>query len=103
MPSLEILDLSRNKIKALPSHPGSLMGLKVLSLSKNRITHLPRYIGKMQGLVFLKVDRNPIEWPPPVVVELPEDASNPTTDVEASEAWLKNLQQFLNENGGPCL
>lgn len=29
MPSLEILDMSRNKIKRLPSQPGSLTNLRV--------------------------------------------------------------------------
>lgn len=29
MPSLEILDISRNKLKRLPSQPGTLVGLRV--------------------------------------------------------------------------
>lgn len=29
MPSLEILDISRNKVKRLPSQPGSLVNLRV--------------------------------------------------------------------------
>ncbi len=33
MPSLEILDISRNKIKRLPSEPGSLVNLRVRSIS----------------------------------------------------------------------
>ena len=44
MPSLEILDISRNKIKKWPSSCGSLKNLKVLSLSKNRIKRLPSYL-----------------------------------------------------------
>jgi len=31
MPSLEILDISRNKLKRLPSQPGTLLGLRVRS------------------------------------------------------------------------
>jgi Leucine-rich repeat (LRR) protein len=44
MPSLEILDISRNKIKRLPQHPGTLKRLKVFSVSKNRIARLPPYV-----------------------------------------------------------
>ena len=32
MPSLEILDISRNKLKRLPSQPGSLVNLRVRPL-----------------------------------------------------------------------
>lgn len=43
MPSLEILDISRNKIEALPERCGTLKHLKVLSVCRNRITALPAY------------------------------------------------------------
>jgi hypothetical protein len=33
MPSLEILDIGRNKIKRLPTQPGSLVNLRVRTLA----------------------------------------------------------------------
>lgn len=36
LPSLEILDISRNKIRKLPSEPGSLLNLRVGALCRLR-------------------------------------------------------------------
>lgn len=63
MPSLEILDLSKNKLSAFPQEPGNLSKLKVLSLSNNKINALPAYLTDFHSLKVFKVDGNPIEWP----------------------------------------
>jgi Leucine-rich repeat (LRR) protein len=63
IPTLEILDLSKNKITTFPESPGLLNRLKVLSLSKNRLYTLPTYLVDFKHLRVLKVDGNPIEWP----------------------------------------
>lgn len=62
--ALEILDLSKNQISALPEVPGRLAHLKVLSLSNNRLTTLPTYLVSFNSLKVFKVDSNPITWPP---------------------------------------
>ena len=56
MPSLEILDISRNKIKRLPAQCGSLKNLRVFSISKNRVKRLPTYFADMKVLRVLKLD-----------------------------------------------
>ncbi|KAI9613871.1 hypothetical protein H4Q26_009721 [Puccinia striiformis f. sp. tritici PST-130] len=68
MPSLEILDVSRNKIKAFPRRPGSLDRLRVLSVSRNRIKRLPNYVANLTTLRVLKIDHNPVIWPPKELV-----------------------------------
>lgn len=63
MPSLEILDLSKNRISAFPVQPGRLVNLKVLSLTNNKLYALPEYIADFEGMTVFKVDNNPLEWP----------------------------------------
>ena len=96
MPSLEILDISRNKIKKLPTAPGTLLHLKVrtyihisttlpisslempqvFSIAKNRIKRLPPYIAMMTHLRVLKIDHNPLEWPPKEITYFPVNAAS---------------------------
>jgi hypothetical protein len=75
MQGLEILDVSKNQITALPEHPGRLATLKVLSLSNNALTTLPTYLVTFSNLKVFKVDHNPIEWPP-------HDILGPLVDAE---------------------
>jgi Leucine-rich repeat (LRR) protein len=63
MPTLEILDMSKNRLTAFPEKPGRLARLKVLSLSYNKIYTLPAYLVDFKVLKVFKVDGNPIEWP----------------------------------------
>jgi Leucine-rich repeat (LRR) protein len=64
LPSLEILDLSRNKLRTIPDEIRNLSSLKVLSLDRNRIERLPVCLGEMNTLVVLKVEDNPLVFPP---------------------------------------
>ncbi|TPX33866.1 hypothetical protein SmJEL517_g03373 [Synchytrium microbalum] len=91
MEHLEILDISRNKIRRLPTSFGKLMNLRVLSVARNRLVELPKYIGDMRELKVLKLEYNPIEWPPPDVVHANSDIS--------TDAWLKNLKDYLLREG----
>jgi Leucine-rich repeat (LRR) protein len=62
--SLEILDLSRNKIRVIPEGIGSLTSLKVLAISRNRIERLPVSLGDLRRLQLLRFDENPLVFPP---------------------------------------
>ncbi|MCO5612568.1 hypothetical protein L7F22_066836 [Adiantum nelumboides] len=113
-PSLEILDISRNKIRKLPSEPGRLLELRVLSLSNNRIRRLPAWVTKMKYLRVLKVDSNPISWPPPNIMVAPSvdsRASDAASGASGSSslsakkqedrlmaAWLIKLKTWIDEN-----
>lgn len=74
MPSLEILDVSKNEIEQLPEDPGRLVRLRVLSLSNNKLRVLPGYLAYFANLRVLKVENNPIEWPPADVIQSRESA-----------------------------
>ena len=62
---MEILDLSRNRIKVLPEEIGNLTSLKVLAISRNRIEKLPIRLCELSRLQLLKFDDNPLIFPPP--------------------------------------
>ncbi|GAA5973815.1 hypothetical protein JCM11641_003173 [Rhodosporidiobolus odoratus] len=111
MPSLEILDISRNKIRMLPKTPGTLLNLKVFSCAKNRIKRLPIWFTFMSLLKVLKIDHNPLEWPPREVASFPLGSYVPGSLVppppqpmskqeEADEMarWLPQLIRWMKEN-----
>ena len=107
MPSLEILDIGRNKIKRLPTQPGSLVNLRVGSLFgpmdtrpyvlmvfqvfsfyRNKITRLPPYLVKFTHLSILRAEQNPWEWPPKRLME----SQSPTKD------FIKTIQHWIEDN-----
>ncbi|KAG8903222.1 RAM signaling network component [Tulasnella sp. 403] len=92
MPSLEILDISRNKLKRLPSRSGTLKNLRVFSFTKNRVERLPSYFSEFVRLRMLKIEHNPIEWPPARVLRRTQDGD------EGMEAWIQDLQAWFKNN-----
>jgi len=94
MESLEILDLSRNKIRAFPVFPGTLFNIRVLHLGRNQIGALPTYFPKFGALNLLKIEHNPIEWPPPHVLNV---AANSTDPLVASR-WVKSIQGWIRDH-----
>jgi hypothetical protein len=61
MRSLEILDISKNRIKRLPDSIANLSSLKVLALQRNAIESLPLCLADMTLLCVLKFEGNPVE------------------------------------------
>ncbi|KAK4051332.1 RAM signaling network component [Microbotryomycetes sp. JL201] len=109
MPSLEILDISRNKIKRLPLSPGTLLHLKVFSIAKNRVKRLPTWFAQMHQLKVLKVDHNPLEWPPKEIATFPlstgasegepqRKVGSKIEEAEEMQKWLPNLLRYIREN-----
>ncbi|SCV69726.1 BQ2448_1120 [Microbotryum intermedium] len=104
MPSLEILDISRNKIKRLPASPGTLVNLKVFSIAKNRVKRLPIWFSALTHLKVLKVDHNPLEWPPKDVAAFPSSSTTGTgsnskiEDAEEMQRWLPMLLKWIRDN-----
>lgn len=107
MPSLEILDIGRNKIKRLPTEAGSLINLRVrplddrlctcpyfllifqvFSFYRNKITRLPPYLVKFTHLSILRAEQNPWEWPPKRLME----TQSPMKD------FIKAVQQWVEDN-----
>jgi hypothetical protein len=93
MESLEILDLSNNKIKAFPEGPGTLVNLKVLHLGENRITALPSYFPSFRALELLIIAQNPIEWPPPHVLSVNANS----TDPQVAARWVSRIQSWIRD------
>ena len=111
MPSLEILDIGRNKIKRLPTQPGSLVNLRVralvcawcpghvplhlifqvFSFYRNKITRLPPYLVKFTHLSILRVEQNPWEWPPKKLM----DTQSATKD------FIKTIKHWIEDNTSP--
>ncbi|XP_061599768.1 leucine-rich repeat-containing protein 57 [Cololabis saira] len=68
--NLRTMDLSGNKIEALPGSVGNFVQLKSLTLNSNRLTGLPAEIGKLKKLETLSVNGNLIKQLPPSVGQL---------------------------------
>lgn len=114
MPSLEILDISRNKLRRMPPRPGTLKNLRVslsccdvsycqasesfprciqvFSFTRNKVERIPTYFAEFNRLRMLKIEHNPIDWPPGRVLRRTEDGD------EAMEHWIRDLQAWLRAN-----
>jgi len=73
--TLEILDLSRNRLSTLPDDFGCLKRLKILFLSENRFTGIPTVLSECPDLTMIGFKSNQIE-------KFPEDA------LPAGVRWL---------------
>ncbi|KAH0565846.1 hypothetical protein GP486_000769 [Trichoglossum hirsutum] len=98
IPFLEILDISRNKLRVLPPEISNLTSLKVLSIHKNRIERLPQCLGDINSLQVLKLDNNPIVFPPREVLEAKElDIPSTATTNERDALFTAHLKRYLKQ------
>jgi Leucine-rich repeat (LRR) protein len=100
--SLEILDLSHNRIRVLPEGIGNLTSLTVLAISRNKIERLPLSLGDLRRLRLLKFEENPLIFPPPEVYA-PESGlaskSNPNEEIATATMKIMIFLKKQNKNG----
>lgn len=97
MPSLEILDVSRNRITVIPPKIANLTSLKVLAIAKNRIEELPVCLGDINSLQVLKLDGNPLKFPPPEVCRIQENVPSPANENVRDAAIATQVKKFMRQ------
>lgn len=97
MTSLEILDVSRNKIRSLPAKIANLTSLKVLAIAKNKIEQLPVCLGEINSLQVLKLDGNPLVFPPPDVCTIKDGAPSPANENERDSVIATQVKRFMRQ------
>lgn len=97
MTSLEILDVSRNKIRSIPEKVANLTSLKVLAIAKNKIEELPVSLGEMNTLQVLKLDSNPLTFPPPEVCTIKDNAPSPSNENERDAVIATQVKKFMRQ------
>lgn len=95
--SLEILDISKNKIISVPEDIKNMSSLKFLAVARNRITRLPLALGEMNSLNKLKFDENPIEFPPPEALRPQEDRFVTSIEYEQEKDICQQVKRFLRQ------
>lgn len=94
---MEILDVSKNKIKEIPEEIANLTSLKVLAIQRNRIEKLPVCIGDISSLHMLKLDGNPIAFPPPEICSIKDNAPAPSGDNERDALITTQVKRYLRQ------
>lgn len=97
MTSLEILDVSRNRIRSIPEKIVNLTSLKVLAIAKNKIEELPVSLGEMNTLQVLKLDSNPLTFPPPDVCTIRDNAPSPSNENERDAVIATQVKKFMRQ------
>lgn len=98
MTSLEILDVSRNKIKSIPAKIANLTSLKVLAIAKNKIEELPVCLGDINSLQVLKLDGNQLVFPPPEVCTIKDNAPSPANENERDAVIATQVKRFMRQH-----
>jgi len=76
LPLLEILDISRNKVRKISKEIKSLASLRVFSIVHNRVDDLPPELCEMTKLQILKIAENPLRFKLKKVVEARKQKSH---------------------------
>jgi hypothetical protein len=98
MTSLEILDVSRNKIRTIPPKIANLTSLKVLAIAKNKIEELPVCLGEINSLQVLKLDGNQLVFPPPDVCTIKDNAPSPANENERDAVIATQVKRFMRQH-----
>jgi Leucine-rich repeat (LRR) protein len=96
--SLEILDVSRNKLRHIPSKIANLTSLKVLAIAKNKIEELPVCLGEINSLQVLKIDGNHLKFPPPDVCTIRNNAPSPANENERDAVIATQVKKFMRQH-----
>jgi Leucine Rich Repeat (LRR) protein len=108
MSSLEILDLSHNRLQTLPDEIRNMTSLKVFAVQKNRLERLPTSLGEINSLMVLKVEDNPLVFPPAEILSADDEPPTGTSERMTSERLMlhittkikKYLRQHANSTNG---
>jgi hypothetical protein len=98
MTSLEILDVSRNKLRSIPTRIANLTSLKVLAIAKNKIEELPVCLGDINSLQVLKLDGNNLRFPPPDVCTIKDNAPSPANENERDAVIATQVKRFMRQH-----
>jgi hypothetical protein len=98
MTSLEILDVSRNKLRSIPPRIANLTSLKVLAIAKNKIEELPVCLGDINSLQVLKLDGNNLRFPPPDVCTIKDNAPSPANENERDAVIATQVKRFMRQH-----
>jgi hypothetical protein len=98
MTSLEILDVSRNKIRTIPPKIANLTSLKVLAIAKNKIEELPVCLGEINSLQVLKLDGNQLVFPPLDVCTIKDNAPSPANENERDAVIATQVKRFMRQH-----
>ena len=85
-PNLQLLDLSRNRIREVPPEIGMLKKLKKLILERNKIESLPAEIGELEDLRELVINRNEL-------ITLPTEIGN-LAKLRYIDMWSNNITEL---------
>jgi hypothetical protein len=77
LPLLEILDISRNKVRNISREVKNLTSLRVFAIVHNRVEDLPFELSEMTQLQTLKVQENPLRFELKKVIEAKEAQLGP--------------------------
>jgi len=92
---LDILDISKNRIRTLPEEISNLTSLKVLAVSKNKIERLPLSLGSLTTLRSLKIDGNPLVFPPPEICTIRPDIDAPSNENDRVVFITTQIKRYL--------
>lgn len=87
--NLKVIELTCNKIKAIPSSIGKMAHLERLNLDNNQITSVPKSLGKCPKLLEVDLSRNKLE-------AFPSEGFQKLEWLDISKNKIRNLPDVIN-------